>query len=191
MTATIRPATPADAAALGAAHVQAWRETYPGIVPDTVLAALDPAEKAAMWRASITAGGIVLVALLDGAVIGFAAGGAQREPALMPYPGEIYSLYVLRAGQRRSLGRTLMAALARALASRGFASANLWVLAGNDTALAFYRALGGREVHRRQFQDGDWHGADIALAWDDLAPLTAAPDGHAQTAQAPPPAPAL
>ncbi|MBV9785789.1 MAG: GNAT family N-acetyltransferase, partial [Acidisphaera sp.] len=36
----IRRARPADAAAIAAVHVAAWRSAYPGILPDTYLARL-------------------------------------------------------------------------------------------------------------------------------------------------------
>jgi hypothetical protein len=41
---SLRHATPQDAEALGAIHVQCWREAYVGMVPDDVLAGLDPME---------------------------------------------------------------------------------------------------------------------------------------------------
>ena len=56
----ITAATLGDAEGLG--HVQAWRETYPGIVPEAILAAQGPAERAVMWRRIIAAGTTVLVA---------------------------------------------------------------------------------------------------------------------------------
>ena len=43
-------ATPDDAEPLGAMHVQAWRETYVGLVPQHVLDDLDPVARARMWR---------------------------------------------------------------------------------------------------------------------------------------------
>jgi hypothetical protein len=38
----LRLAEPGGLSALGVLHVMAWREAYPGIVPDLVLARLDP-----------------------------------------------------------------------------------------------------------------------------------------------------
>lgn len=42
MNGVARVATLADADAIGAVHVQAWRETYPRILPERVLASLSP-----------------------------------------------------------------------------------------------------------------------------------------------------
>ncbi len=171
----IRRATPDDAQALGRVHVQAWRETYPGIVPRPVLDALDPAERAAMWRQAITAGGDVWLAEAPGGtLLGFAAAGAQREPEVLPFPGEIHAIYLLQAAQGRGLGRALMAAAARGLLARDIPSASLWVLDGNDAAHGFYAALGGRVVLRRPFPPPqEWDGHETAFAWDDLRRLAA------------------
>ncbi len=171
----IRPATAADAEAIGQVHVQAWRESYAGIVPPAVLAGLDPAERAAMWRRIIAEGEIVRLAHdPDGTLLGFANAGPQREPDVLPFPGEIYAIYLLAAAKRRGLGRALMRAAASALLDRNLPAASLWVLDGNSTAHAFYAALGGRVVHRRAFPPPrEWDGTETAFAWDDLARLAA------------------
>ena len=96
-----RQATPADADALGHAHVEAWREAYAGLVPDAVLAALDPQVRAAMWRDVLAKGGAVHLAERDGAIVGFASGGPQRDASL-PYSGEIRAM--LRTAIARNAG---------------------------------------------------------------------------------------
>ena len=70
---------------LATMHVQAWRETYPGIVPDSVLAALDPANRVARWRQRVEAGTVLLGLDADG-IVGFADGGVQRDPSV-PFAG--------------------------------------------------------------------------------------------------------
>ena len=98
--------------------MQAWQETYPGIVPAARLAALDPAERAAVWRASIAAGRHVMLAEDEAGLAGFALTAEQREPDLLPdHAGELWSIYLLRRAQRRGIGRALMADAARYLAS--------------------------------------------------------------------------
>ncbi len=94
----IRRATAGDAAALGRVHVQAWRESYPGIVPQAVLDAPDAAARAAMWLRVIAAGEDVWLAEgSGGALLGFANAGPQREPEALPFAGEISELkFVVR-----------------------------------------------------------------------------------------------
>ena len=51
---SIRRARTADAVAIGAVHVAAWRSTYPGILPDRFLARLSVPRQAAHYDATNT-----------------------------------------------------------------------------------------------------------------------------------------
>ena len=164
------PATPADADALGAMHVQAWRETYAGLVPQQVLDRLDPDARARMWRSAIGAGTNVFLWRDPDAIVGFGACGPPRDSDL-PYSGEISALYVLRRAQRRGLGRALMASMAQALARSGRHNAALWVLHDNLPAQRFYAALSGRMVAERTRTRDEWTLREFAYAWDDVATL--------------------
>ncbi len=136
-----------------------------------MLAALDPRARAALWRDVLAKGGAVHLAERDGAVIGFASGGAQRDTSL-PYSGEIGALYVLRSTQRQGVGRALMSVVASDLLARGHVSATLWVLEGNGSARRFYEALGGREIARREELRDGFSAVGIAYGWADLTALT-------------------
>jgi GNAT superfamily N-acetyltransferase len=73
----VRPATPADAEGITSVHVAAWRAGYAGLVPDVILAGLDPQERLARWRKRLADGaGQVLVGVEAGQVVGFLAHGA-------------------------------------------------------------------------------------------------------------------
>ncbi len=166
----IAPATAADARAIGIVHVLAWHETYRGIVPDDVLASLNPAARAERWHRVITTEGGVFV-LRDGArLLGFAAAGPNRDDAL-PQQGEIYTLYLLGEAQRHGHGRRLMAAMAGNLRDREITSAALWVASANTAACRFYDHLGGTVIGARTEQRGTWTLPCVAYGWDDLAGL--------------------
>jgi phosphoribosylanthranilate isomerase len=167
----LRRATPEDAATLGRVHVEAWREAYIGLVPDEVLAALDPRERAAMAREALAKGSAVQIAERGGSIVGFGLSASKRDASL-PFSGEIRALYVLRSAQRQGVGRALMSAMARDLLAQGHASAALWVLEGNTSARAFYRELGGREIARREQQRDGFSAIGIAYGWEDLTVLT-------------------
>jgi ribosomal protein S18 acetylase RimI-like enzyme len=166
----LRRATEADADAIGVVHVQAWREAYAGMVPDAILAGLDPAQRAGMWRGRLERGAAVTLAERDGAIVGFSFGGRQRDASLA-YTGEIHAVYVLRRAQRLGIGRALMAAAAGDLLLQGHTSAMLWVLETNAPARRFYQALGGREILRRDQQREGFAAVGVAYAWDDLRRL--------------------
>lgn len=171
----VRQALPADAAAIGAVHVQCWRESYTGLLPDTEIRRWTADGRTRMWRRAIidgTARGIY-VAELGERIIGFGACADQRAPDLHArgFTGEVTALYVLRASQRHGAGRRLMAAMARRLIAEGDRAMALWVLAGNDSACGFYEAMGGRDVGRAL--DKDLAREEIAYGWTDLAALAA------------------
>lgn len=46
----IRPAVPADAAGMARVHVDSWRESYGGIVPEGYLNALSVPERTRRWQ---------------------------------------------------------------------------------------------------------------------------------------------
>ena len=166
----LRRAGPADADALGQAHVAAWREAYAGLIPDAVLAALNPRQRAAMWRNAMAQETTVRLAERCDAIVGFASCNAQLDPSL-PFSGEIQAIYVLRTAQRRGVGRSLMSAMARDLLARGHGSALLWVMEGNAPARRFYEALGGQEVARRQQQRQGYSTIGVAYGWPDVQTL--------------------
>jgi ribosomal protein S18 acetylase RimI-like enzyme len=160
----------ADADAIGEMHVRAWREAYAGLMPDAVLAELDPKQRAALWRGIIAAAGVVQLAERSGAIVGFGSSGRQRDASL-PFAGEIGALYVLRCAQRLGVGRRLMAAMAADLLGQGLRSGSLWVLEGNAPARRFYEALGGRQVARREQERLGVTDVGIAYGWEDLSVL--------------------
>ena len=126
----IRVAEVQDAAAIAHVHVQSWLTTYKGIVPDEYLATLNEAERVPLWQDWLTRDISVLVAENEGKVVGFAGGGAIREP-FRPYDSELYTLYLLEEAQGRGLGRALLAAIAKALVQKHYRSMLVWVLEQN------------------------------------------------------------
>jgi GNAT superfamily N-acetyltransferase len=170
----IRPATRADAPALGEMHAQSWTETYPGLVPEELLVEMsDPARRRAAWARNLAEPllpGGVLLALEDGAVLGFIAVCRARDAALGT-AGEVAALYLLRRAQRRGLGRALLGEGARVLLDAGCADAAAWVLDGNAPARAFYRATGAVEGAQQVGYRGDIAIPETAFRWGDLAAL--------------------
>lgn len=85
---------------------------------------------------------MLLVAEIDGAVIGFATAGAIYDAGRMADAVMLLDLYVEPAYRRRGAAHALMAALAAEATRRG--AGCLWwgVDEGDDEATAFYRAIG-------------------------------------------------
>ena len=167
--ASIRPARLRDVDAIARVHVDSWRSTYRGLVPESYLASLDVADRARMW-ADILArrDSIVLVAedRHDG-IVGFASGGASRW-AGMPFDAELYAIYLLDAAQRQGVGERLFDALVERLVGAGFRSMVLWVLAKNAPACRFYERMGGVPAGTREEELGGTFLAERAYGWTGL-----------------------
>lgn len=174
---TIRPAKPEDAPAIARVHVDSWRETYAGIVPDDFLANLKVERREAMWSKALRAGGVhgsgIYVAEMSTAqVVGFASGGKCRTPEL-GFSGELYAIYLMRSHQGQGVGRRLFDAVAHDLVQEGHKSMMLWVLEDNST-VSFYKHLGGVATSSKVETIGGKPLNELALGWTDL-PLWATP----------------
>jgi GNAT superfamily N-acetyltransferase len=145
-TVNVRAAAPADAAAMAALHVRAWRAAYGGVMPEAFLAGLTVADREAMWRRSLTepdrapAERTILVAEVDGVLSGFAAAGHARGDDEFGL-GELYAINVDPGAWGRGAGRALLAAAAAWLDAR-FATSILWVVDSNRRARALYEHAG-------------------------------------------------
>ena len=169
----IRPATPADAAAIAHIHVASWKTTYPGIVPEATLTALNEDDRRELWQKQLEASGMsIFVAESSIGVFGFLAGGPIRTP-IEDYDSELYALYLLQTHQRQGAGRALVQQLARTLHSRGFESMLVWVLEANP-AVGFYQRLGASPVTRQRIEIGGATLPEIALGWPNLGTLAQA-----------------
>lgn len=171
-TLTIRPAQVEDAPALARVHVDTWRTTYGGIVPDDHLANLSYERSQARWVEHLSdLKGETVFAAVDDAdqVVGFATGGPLRE-ALPGYDGELYAMYILKAYQGEGCGRRLVAQVARALAGAGYRALVIWALKENP-ACGFYQKLGGVPIGEKTIEIGGKSLVDVAFGWPDLAAL--------------------
>lgn len=154
-----RPAAPADAAAIAAIHLEAWRVAYAHVFGSEALGRLPPPrERELAWRDALTAPAPrahVGVAGPAGDVpVGFAAWSPSRDADGDPRAtAELCALYVLPSAWRGGVGRLLMeGGLARSRAD-GFARATLWVVEDNARARRFYEAGGWRLEGTRKLEE--------------------------------------
>lgn len=173
MPHVIFPAGPDDAEDLARVHVTSWRETYPGLLPDSYLARMSLPVYARRFRASLLRPAeheATLAAADPSRLVGYVCGGPSR--ARRPGEAEIMTLYVLKAAQGAGLGRELMCAMARVLAANGATSLMLSVLRDNVPARRFYEHLGGlAEAPRREPGPGGvTH--EVSYRWPDIRSLS-------------------
>ena len=176
----VRRAVPEDVVGMARVHVETWKRTYRGIVPDDRLDAMTVERDLARGFGSTVRapppGHADFVAAregdgVEGPVIGFAAGHPCRLPAT-GFTGELGGIYVLPADQRNGIGRALVAAVARHLLGEGHTSMLVWVLAANPYR-AFYAKLGGRTVLERTVPVAGTPLPEVAYGWEHIVPLTA------------------
>ena len=166
----VRPAVAADAAGIGALHVRAWRHSYRGIVPDELLAGLDPVHSAGRWAEHLSAGrfGVFVAGPEPGAAphwpggpgLGaFCAVGPVRHEARDGRPGvrtgELYALYADPLALGRGAGPAVHDAGVAHLGALGYRHAVLWVLSANPRARTFYTRHGWRRDDLPEQSDHD------------------------------------
>jgi ribosomal protein S18 acetylase RimI-like enzyme len=161
----IRRAKPYDAGAIADAHDEAWRMAYQGIIPGAELERLINRRGPAWWDSAIRKGSRIALLQFGEKVAGYANYGRNRARSLH-YGGEIYELYLRPEFQGLGFGRRLFTAARRDLAQSGLKSLIVWALSENDTAVEFYRALGGKTVARSSEKFGARVLDKVAFGWD-------------------------
>jgi ribosomal protein S18 acetylase RimI-like enzyme len=160
----VRRAKPADAGAIAAAHDQAWRVAYQGIIPGPELDKLINRRGPHWWETAIRKGSRVAILAFGEQVAGYANYGRNRARSLY-YDGEIYELYLRPEFQGLGFGHKLFSSVRRDLAQSDLNSLVIWALSDNEPAVRFYRSLGGKPVARSSERFGTRVLDKVAFAW--------------------------
>ena len=167
---TIRTAEIDDAPAIAKVHVETWKSSYGGIIPQAYLDGMTIQNRTFVWMRLLQRAGTALTTLVsedhDQRVIGFVAGGPlrHRDPR---FQAEISSLYVLAEHQRGSHGRRLFMAASNRLAQHGLQGLFVWVLADNP-ARTFYEKLGGEVVSETVRDFAGKPLKELGYGWKDI-----------------------
>ncbi|MBW7949193.1 MAG: GNAT family N-acetyltransferase [Pseudorhodoplanes sp.] len=161
----IRRAKPADAAAVAETHDAAWRAAYQGIIPGAELERLIARRGPDWWNSAIRKGSRIALMQFGETIAGYANYGRNRARSLY-YDGEIYELYFKPEFQGLGFGRRLFSTARKDLAQSGLKSLVVWALSDNESAIEFYRALGGRAVARSSERFGNRVLDKVAFAWN-------------------------
>ncbi|NJP36784.1 GNAT family N-acetyltransferase [Alkalicoccus luteus] len=137
----IRQAQPEDAGGIAAVHVDSWRETYRGVVPDSYLDRMSKAEREQRWKEKTSS---VIVAEIKGKIVGFVHHGPEHSGSWKGFDGEIYALYIREQHHRQGVGSKLFKAALHELGLLGFNAAVCCVLTENYQARRFYEKTGGK-----------------------------------------------
>jgi len=151
---TARPAEFADAEWISVVHVRSWRHAYRGLVPQAMLDALVPVERAVAWREWLSGpkrSGISVAVRRhpSGAekIGAFSVAGPVRQPTAPKVEvgdGELYALYADPLLFGTGAGYVAHQAALTVLRAGGFRRSVLWVLTDNGTSRDFYARHGWR-----------------------------------------------
>ncbi|MEZ0581217.1 N-acetyltransferase family protein [Nocardioides sp. MH1] len=140
----IRPAAVSDAEALTDLHLDVWEEAYGHLITEDILQERrqSRSERVVRWSQNIPRPeSETLLAWddADGRLLGFVSTGPRRDEEEPELPDlEVWALYARADVYGRGVGHAL---LTEAIET---AAAYLWVLDGNDRAIAFYERQGFR-----------------------------------------------
>lgn len=170
----VREATYNDVPAIAKVHVDTWRTTYQGIVPDEYLASLSYEQRANGWYQilSHTPEDSYFTYVVEGEpgeIVGFAGGGRERTGDPL-YKGELTAIYIQQNHQGRGIGCRLVQAVAERLHLSGINTMLVWVLVDNP-ACQFYAALGGKPVREKELEIGGKPLIEVAYGWIDTESL--------------------
>ena len=168
----VREARLPDAPQIAQVHIDSWRTTYTGIVPEDFLAGMSYEDFEARWHGwlGVEESVVYVVESPSARIVGFAFGGPQREEDHSAYEGELYAAYLLGEHQCKGLGRQLLGAVAKGLARQGKTSMLAWVLAENPSR-RFYEVVGGKLLGREEIEIGGVMLEEVAYGWEDVRVL--------------------
>lgn len=164
----IRKAELRDIPEIAKVHVDSWRTTYKGIVPDTYLNNLTYESREQIWKRGIEENHVFIAEDEYGQIVGFATGGKERTGKYEAYKGELYAIYLLEEQQGKGLGEKLFMAVVDDLKTKKLNTMLIWALEENP-ACGFYEKLGGKKIDTAEINIDDQKLDEIAFGWDDLS----------------------
>lgn len=164
---TIRTALIEDASSIAEVHIESWRQGYRGLLPERLLADLSVQQREVMWMGLLAKGKplAIVVAEVDGQVVGFATFGPCRNEKSGAADHELWALYVHPSHWSAGVGWALWQKSREDMVSEGAVTISLWSLERNERASRFYQGagfdaqLGSRRAVRigdAQFQQIRW-----------------------------------
>ena len=150
----IRKATIDDAKGIAKVHVDSWRTTYKGIIPDDFLMKLSYEQRTDLWirNLSRTENYVIVAENIEGEVIGFAV-LAKRETNIVPNSTDLTSIYLLEEYQGKGIGRKLLKQIFMQVKQQGYEKVFVDVLEENKTC-AFYEYYGAKLFDNVQIKIG-------------------------------------
>ena len=166
----IRRAEITDIAGIAKVQVDAWHETYKGLICDEYLKALSYGDKTEKWKRIIEDEGrpqrTLVIENESKDIVGFAFCGPNEEKEY-DYDADLHALYILKAYQNQGYGSKIIKMAVKELVDLGYNSLIIWALEGNDYC-RFYEKMGGIKVEERLHTYGNQEVKLIGYGWEDI-----------------------
>lgn len=160
----VRRATPADAAAIAALQLEAWRERMNHWAPPEAIASLTLDGQTAKYAARATDPAYtLLVAIEEGTVAAFAA---SRPNAAEPkqFAREISAVYTATPFARQGAATTLLNVMRKDPASQN--GLVVWTFRDNAPARALYKSCGATLLPNTDYPDFAWGIPHVSYGWN-------------------------
>lgn len=155
---TIRDAKLEDAADIARVHIQAWQETYQGIMTQSYLDSISFEQRLKQRKDILSQHSAkekhLVACNQEKKIIGFCDIGTARNKELLG-TGEIYAIYILKQYQKKGVGSALWAQSIDYFKTHGLIPFNVLVLEPNWWARLFYEKKGGVIIHVKEITLGN------------------------------------
>ena len=153
--------------AVASVHVQSWRESFAGIVPQTFLDKMSVEKRAKAFEQGFSAASykMYVAEVPERGVVGFADFGEPRES--IGYEAELYAIYLLPEFQRKGVGGSLFDLGVDFFTENGKSSMYLLALEASPYR-SFYETMGGKVVGRKQIEIEGVMFDELVYGWESL-----------------------
>lgn len=164
----IRQAKLDDATGIAKVHVDSWRTTYKGIIPDDFLKNLTYEQRTELWRSNILKeeNYVIVAENNNGQIVGF-ADAWKRETNIVDNSGDLTSIYLLEEYQGKGIGKKLLRELFEHFKQLGYTKVFVEVLEENKTRY-FYEYYGAKLVEKVQIKFGGKVLNELIYEWDNI-----------------------
>ena len=162
----IRKASFNDIPNIACIHVDAWLDTYRGIIPDEYLDQLTYQKRAEQHQKLMSDERKCLFVAEDEkeGVVGFVIGGDERG-VLDDFDAEIYAIYLKKSFHGQGIGKKLILTIGQFLKSKHYKKCLVWVLTQNPN-IYFYSKLGAQKVSNRHIEVAGKPLPEVGYGWD-------------------------
>lgn len=166
-----RRANMKDALAVAKVHVESWRKSFAGIVPQEFLdnLSIEKREKAFQEGFDEANYKMFVAETFGDGVVGFADFGKSREND-SAFEGELYAIYLLSEWQRKGIGENLFRFCQKEMIADKINSMYLEALKVSPYK-AFYKKMGGQIVGQRKHFLADVEYETVIYGWNNLGEI--------------------